>query len=151
MLNPKDAQGLMEDMAVLNSANAGVEDAMRRAARNRSNGAVALAVTTNFKLQEKDQQMNKMRAQLHRAANERNSFDIAARVNAAALQSVIKQLAKKTGESATDIESLMNYERSRLLDQRVQAWMQKNLLEYDPRQDPEFSEYIADWYVPENF
>jgi len=148
MLTPNDALGLMEDTAVLNAANFGVEDAMHRAARNRSNGVAVFAAASNFKLQEKNQQLASLRGELSKVANERNAMTATARAAAQMLSRFIQAEATRTGESEAALRSRVNYDRSRAYDQQVKEFMRDGFLTEDPRCS---QEWLADekWYIPE--
>lgn len=149
MMNPKDALGLMEDMAMLSASNAGVEDAMRRAAHNRSSGVAILAVATQVKLQEKDQQLSNLRRQLDKVANERNVMIATAQATAQVLSSFIRSDAARTGEKESDLRARVNYQRSRIYDQKVDDCLRDGYLTEDPRRDEEWVA-VEKWYIPEH-
>lgn len=149
MLSPNDALGLMEDLAVLNASNAGVQDAMQRAARNRAGGVASFAAVAHFKVQEKNQQLDNLRGELGKVANERNAKAASAMAAATVITSFIRNEAARTGESEASLRSRVNYARSRAYDEQVEQFLREGYLSEDPRRDPEL---IAKekWYIPEH-
>jgi len=144
MLNPSDALGLMEDMSALSAANAGVEDAMRRAGRNQSS-AVAIAAIA---LQQKDQQLASLRRELNKVANARNANRALDKATVSVLASFIKSEALRTGEKESVICSRVNYERSRAYDKKIDEFIRDGYLSEDPRKNPELIA-LERWYIPE--
>lgn len=148
MLNPRDALGLAEDLAVL-GGYAGVDEALMRAARNHSSGATALAAATVVRIRQKDDQLASMRQDLHGLLNERNVVATLARANARVIQGLIGEQAKATGESEGVIRNRVNYMRSRELDKAIEDSLKDGNIVADPRSDNKSLTEIAPWYIPE--
>ena len=145
MLTPNDALGLMEDLGVLDAAHAGLEDAQRRAAGNRAGASVAAGLI----LRSQQQQIAQLKAELNALWNDRNVTACCGRANRLALQSLIGDYAKSTGQATDTIRTHMDYLRSREFDKAIVEGLQSGAITIDPRRNQPQLKEDAPWYIPE--
>lgn len=130
--------------------------ARNKAAVAEADRDIAFAEKAGLAIRERNNQLRKLhkdlaevKGQLAAMTHDRNLVDALERATRTALGGLAKEVAIKTGESEQDVIARANYERSRALDAKIEAWMHEGCFSEDPRNTPEFQGYVGRWYTPE--
>lgn len=135
-MNARDAQGALEDIALFNNVRRGVEA---------NQDAIAFQQATVV-LQERNNTIARLRNELNEVQHKRNAA--AANNNSAidTLKSVVRDLAKVTGQSETELWKRYMVLRTQQFNTEVNKFMAEGALLRDPR--TELTEAQRAWYVP---
>ena len=160
VINGKDALGLMEDMAILNtnrqmleSQSRGQQQARQEhiSAQEHANAAmvgaaVAIKVRDN-KLQEMDARLRDTNESLKSAISGWYGDVAASGAGTEVLTIAVREIARLSGKNEKDLKVLMDTIRSREYDKRVEGFMQEGNILTDPRKD---TNRCPSWYIPDS-
>ena len=153
VINGKDALGLMEDMAILNtnrqileSQSRGQQQARQEhiSAQEHANAAMVGAAVA---IKVRDNKLQEMDTKLNETANGWGCARAANRSAVQTLDAAIKEIAKIKELNESDVRFYMQSIRSRAYDNAINEGISKGEISRDPRCSVET---LPDWYIPDS-